>query len=52
MILPVLDISIITCYLFLKYFLDCKYSQVIKVMTVFETYILKNYSPYFLSKKY
>lgn len=41
MILPVLDISIITCCLFLKYYLDCKYSQVIKVMTVFESYILK-----------
>ena len=41
MILPVLDISIITCCLFPKYYLDCKYSQVIKVIIVFETYILK-----------
>ena len=41
MILPVLDISIITCCLFLKYCLDCKYSQVIKVMTVFEPIYLK-----------
>jgi len=47
MILSVLDISIITCCLFLKYYLDCKYSQVIKVMIVFD----KNHSPYFLSNK-